>query len=157
MPVHGRTDIATAGAPATLAELVLITKRERIRARECAVSARGVLAQRRTLVVAGLGGVRAIAGTDVPGAAGADVIWTRDGAGGDHPCVGRSRADITDGGAAGAVSAGRYFDSPLYQSCLFSSLSVFHFPGSPLFPLPSLFHIYIFISYPFAAHMNGVF
>jgi hypothetical protein len=42
------------------------------------------------------------------------------------------------------VSAGRYFDSPLHQSCL-SSLSVSYFPGFPssLFPLSlSFLHIY---------------
>ena len=121
MPVHGCANVVAAGTSAPLAELVLITKYEWV---QRAVSACGLLAQRRTGVVAGLGGVRAIAGTDVSGAAGVNAIWTDDGAGGDHPRVGRSCADVADGGAAGAVSAGRYFDSPFISPVVVFSLPV---------------------------------
>lgn len=88
MPVHGCANLAAAALSAPLAELVLITEYERVRAWQCTVSACGVLAQRRAGVVAGLGRVRAVAGADVSGAAGVDAVWTDDGAGGDHPCVG---------------------------------------------------------------------
>jgi hypothetical protein len=87
MPVHGCANVAAAGASASLAELVLVTKRKRVRTWECAVSAHGLRAQRRTFVIAGLGSIHAIAGPDVPWA-GVDAVWTPDGTRGNHPCVG---------------------------------------------------------------------
>lgn len=86
MPVHGSANFAATGTSAPLAKLNLITQREWVRARECAVSVHGLLAQRRALVIARRGRVRTIACTDVSGSAVADAIWTRDGTG-DHPRV----------------------------------------------------------------------
>ena len=82
MSVHGSANFTATATSAPLAELILITQCEWVRARECAVSAHGLLARWGTLVIARRGRVR-IACADVPGS---DTVWTRDGTG-DHPCV----------------------------------------------------------------------
>jgi hypothetical protein len=106
MPVHGSANFAATGTSAPLAKLILITQREWVRARECAVSVHGSLAQRRTLVTARCGRVRTITCTDVPESAIAAAIWKRDGTG-DHSRVRRPHTDATHGCAARSVSAGR--------------------------------------------------
>ena len=123
MPVHRSANLAATGKSAPVAKLVLITQREWVRTREYAVSIRGLLAQWRTLVIARRGRVRKITCADVLGSA--IAIWTRDGKG-DHPRVRRSCVDVTHGGAARSMSAGR---TDRFLSPIIFLFGVFFFPA----------------------------